>query len=79
MPQYKFICPKCNFKKSKLNKDSLSCPKCNETMERNPSGASSQAVERLDNGLMPKAVERIADAERLYKERANKDPANNNG
>ena len=48
-------------------------------MERNPSGASSQAVERLDNGLMPKAVERIADAERLYKERANKDPANNNG
>jgi hypothetical protein len=29
-------------------------------------------MERLDNGAMPRAVERLADAERLYADRAAK-------
>lgn len=39
-------------------------------MERAPSGPSAQVKERLDNGVMKRAVERYKDAERLYKDRA---------
>jgi hypothetical protein len=44
------------------------------TMERDPSGPTNQRYERLDNGLMPRAVERLVDAERLHKERSKIDP-----
>lgn len=47
-------------------------PDCGGKWVREPTGATSQVYERLDNGLMPKAVERPKDAERLYKERAKK-------
>lgn len=70
MPQFKFVCPKCGFKKSRLSKDHFECEKCKAQMERNPTGPTNQVYERLDNGLMPRTVERLADAERLNKERA---------
>ena len=46
-------------------------------MDRDAQGASSQNVEVLDNGLMNKRLERLADAERLFHERyenSNKTP-----
>lgn len=81
MPLYNFKCPKCGKAKRKIcsaeqSKDPIACSDCSTTLERAPSGATSQVKERLDNGLMPRAVERLADAERLFKERAqNHDPA----
>lgn len=48
-------------------------PDCGGTWQRDPTGPTTQKYERLDNGLMPRAVERPADAERLFKERADKD------
>jgi hypothetical protein len=38
-------------------------------MRRVVAGPSTSIVERLDNGAMPKAVERYSDAERIFKER----------
>ena len=38
-------------------------------------GPSTQTMERLDNGIMPRAVERLANAEELHHDRArNADP-----
>lgn len=45
-------------------------------MVRNPKPPTSNVVERLDNGFMARAVERPADAERLYKERARQSELN---
>ncbi len=50
-----------------------SCP-CGGELVRISKPPTSQVMERLDDGFMPRAVERPADAERLYKERAAADP-----
>lgn len=47
---------------------------CGGEMVRVPKPPTSTVFERLDNGMMVRAVERPADAERLYKERALQDP-----
>lgn len=41
-------------------------------MERAPKGPGAQVKETLDNGAMRHKVERFKDAEKLYKDRANK-------
>lgn len=38
-------------------------------MTRTPQGASTNVMERIDSGLTYKAVERPADAPRIFKER----------
>ena len=43
--------------------------KCGSEMQREYVPVSTQTMERLDNGFMPRSVERLADAPRLYKER----------
>lgn len=35
---------------------------------------TTNVMEVLDNGLMPRKLERLADAQRLYKERSKIDP-----
>jgi hypothetical protein len=47
----------------------LRCRECGGPLHRAGLGPSTQVVERLDNGLMPRALERLADAERLFEER----------
>jgi hypothetical protein len=42
------------------------------TMERDPSGPSALVKETLDNGAMTTKIERLKDAEQLYKDRAKK-------
>jgi hypothetical protein len=44
-------------------------------MVRDEQPPSVRVVETIDNGIMPKKVERLSEAERLFKERAdqNKD------
>lgn len=46
------------------------CCVCGKPMKRAPKAATSRVTETLDNGLMSRRIERPADAERLYKERA---------
>jgi hypothetical protein len=49
--------------------------KCGSVMERDVKGPSTHVKERLDNGIMVKALERYSDAERIFKERHdNADP-----
>lgn len=78
MPIFNFICPKCGTKKARLrapkDEDKRSvCPNCPSDMVRDHGGASSRVVEVRDNGIMGKAVEQVADAERLYYDRAHQD------
>jgi len=51
----------------------VKCPICKVPMTRESEAPTSRVVEVLDSGLMSRRVERPADAERLYKERADKD------
>jgi len=73
MPQYKLTCPACKETARRLIsvavfKAGVPCPKCKTVMERE--GNVTQAkMERLDNGAMTKAVERIADVEEAMAER----------
>ena len=54
----------------------VSCPTegCTGTPKRVPKPPTTQVVETLDNGFMPRKVERPSEAERLYRERARLDP-----
>lgn len=79
MPLYNYAC-ECGATKQRVcsfsqSKDVVACPKCPLTMRRAPKPPTSTVSERLDNGWMARAVERPADAERLYADRANKDPS----
>lgn len=55
------------------------CKECGEEMVRDGTGPTSSVKEKLDNGMMPKAIERLSDAERLYHERATKADPNAGG
>lgn len=85
MPLYHFNCSKCKRHPVRkiaptpaqaLIKVGTTCPKCGAKMVRTPKPPTSNVVETLDNGHMTRAVERPAEAERLYKERADNDPRN---
>ena len=70
MALYCYVC-ECGEKLSRILKkdEEQLCKACGKKMARNPSPPHSQVVESLDNGNMPRKVERLADAERLYKDR----------
>lgn len=83
MPVFNGICKKCGIKKKflTLTQDWDSIPDikkkcgCGGEIERDAVGASSSIKEIVDNGAMPRAVERYADIEELRKERLkNSDP-----
>lgn len=76
MPLFKLRCSSCAAPASRLADSwrdvvalQLRCS-CGAQFRRAATGPSTQKVERLDNGAMPRAVERLADAERLFKDRA---------
>lgn len=80
MPLYYGICKKCNVRVKilTLNLDWDNLPlkkktcKCGLELERDAVGVSFGVKEVLDNGCMPKAVERYANIEELQKERLSK-------
>jgi len=75
MPIFHYFCQNCDKASKKLlekEPESLQCPVCGSDLVRDMKGPSARVVERLDNGVMPKALERLADAERLFKDRAEK-------
>jgi hypothetical protein len=51
----------------------VACRKCGAQLSVDLPSLTSRVTETLDNGYMTKAVERPADAERLYKEKADAD------
>lgn len=73
MPSYRFECPSCNNSASKVMNSPTGrvvvC-KCGTQMNRVPTGPTSRIVETRDNGIMTRAVEQLADVERLSRERA---------
>jgi putative FmdB family regulatory protein len=73
MPLYYFDCGACGKKLRRIlnpaEASALLCP-CGAELSRDPRPPSSQVMETLDNGIMPKRLERLADAERLFAERA---------
>jgi hypothetical protein len=82
MPVYYFKCPDggcLGTGRSRITKSAMMagarlepmvCIVCGKTMVRAPKPATSNVVETLDNGVMSRRIERPADAERLFKERA---------
>ena len=80
MPAYHFICLECERKQTRVFMDkscvdTAACISCGGKVKRVATGPSSQIMEKLDNGIMVKAVERLHNAEELFEERAkNSDP-----
>ena len=77
MPVFHYACTKCSKPHRRLcsfleSQVAQACPACGGELTRTPNAPTTHVKEVLDNGAMPKAVERFADAERLYKERAGK-------
>lgn len=75
MPLFHFYCDECSQEiKRILSVEELvnpvACPICQGPTYRKARGPTSQVTEILDNGLMGRKVERLKDAERLYKERS---------
>jgi hypothetical protein len=75
MPLYYLKCENCNKVKpilsnkfEEINEEKLTC-KCGNKLEHQSKGPSTTMLERLDNGIMPRAVERYTDAEELFKKR----------
>lgn len=76
MPLYYYRCAKCdrvdrNLLSVEDSKLPQACKECSETMERSPEPPSVRATEILDNGFMPRRIERLVNAEALFKDRAN--------
>jgi DNA-directed RNA polymerase subunit RPC12/RpoP len=77
MPLYHYICSKCFESDRRLlsveeGKKYQLCKRCSYQLIRVPQPPSTHVKEILDNGAMPKAVERFSEAERLNKERVGK-------
>lgn len=67
MPLFNYKC-KCGMTRRvmvDLEPDSMLC-KCGLQMDRNYGAVSSQQTEVLDNGWMPRRIERLAKAEDLH-------------
>ena len=78
MPVYNTKCNDCKAKRriltpcasfSLIPLEQKTCNKCKCALVRDASGPSTSVKEVLDNGAMPKAVERFADIEETMAER----------
>lgn len=75
MPLYCYACT-CGKTTRRLCKPAeakdLPVCECGLNMNRDPRPPTTKIVETLDSGYSPRKVERLADAERLYRERSKK-------
>ena len=73
MAFFKVVCTGCGAADQRMAdtaEEAVQAPcGCGAAVKRRPTGPGAQKVEVLDNGLMARALERPADAERLWKER----------
>lgn len=76
MPQYRYVCSACGSERRRICPANIaatpwvSCSGCGGELVRAPSGPTSRVVERLDNGAMSRPLERLSEAERIFKEYA---------
>lgn len=80
MPLYRFLCNSGHERyvlrspKEIREIAEITCEECGEAAKRAPTGVNGATVkERIDTGYMPKRLERLADAERLFKDRNKKE------
>lgn len=72
MPLYYFKCHTCGLTFRRILKPEEAAAQgctCGSILRRDPRPPSTRVIETLDNGLMTKRLERLADAERLFAER----------
>lgn len=75
MPMYNYQCPGCKqtFRLIRTPEKALlpvNCATCDTQLVRKPAPPSSMAKEVLDNGMMARQVERLADIEEIVVERS---------
>lgn len=77
MPVYYFECPICHWPTRRIlepkeSKDPIPCMTdgCAGILKRTPKPPTSRITETLDNGVMVRRLERLADAEQIHQERA---------
>lgn len=75
MPIYNLRCSGCQAERTRFAANSADarakpCERCGAVMGRAATGPGARKVEVLDNGLMGRSVERLADAEELQEKRA---------
>ena len=81
MPLYNLKCNKCNVTQRRVLSNfevtkeiDFNCL-CGGLLVKQAGAPTTQSMERLDNGAMPRAVERYTDAEQIMQERhLNADP-----
>ena len=77
MPLWRYACPFCDREFAKVAPkapENPPCPNCGEMAERAERAPTTTSYERIDNGYMVRSVERIADVQRLSKERSRSNP-----
>jgi len=72
MPSFTYICRECHQTIRKILTVTAAaqpqpCP-CGGEAERELQAPSTRVVERLDNGIMSRSLERLSEATRIYKE-----------
>ncbi len=75
MPLYYFYCEVCQKKIKRIFPRPCAiviCRDCGAEAKRSPATVSVQVRETLDNGIMSRRLDRLADAERIYNDHTNK-------
>jgi ribosomal protein S27E len=71
-------CDSCGSEKktirAKWSDVDIRCESCGDEMSRVVAGPEATVMEKLDNGIMPRAIERNVRAEQLLRERARNAP-----
>jgi len=74
VPFFYLGCSKCNISEGRMLAPAevaqQKCAKCGRPMRRQVRAPSVQVNEVIDNGIMPHAIERLADVEKLSRERS---------
>lgn len=74
----KFVCKGCGKRRRMLfdSAGDVKAPSCScgQVLVRDADPPSSSMMETLDNGVMPRALERFQNAEELHKDHAASDP-----
>jgi PHP family Zn ribbon phosphoesterase len=76
VPAFNFAC-ECGNRVTKLRSAppaEVSCPECGRPMKRAAMGPTSRCTEVLDNGAMSRPLERLDNAEEIFRDRARTDP-----
>lgn len=76
MALFTYRCRSCGASARRIQAaaDPPTCAGCGKKMGRFENPPKAQVKEVLDNGVMSRRVERLADAEELYHDRAVNDP-----